>query len=90
MSNDSNLTNENDLPADARTALQAYRDMSNSKIAYFSLLQEIDDANKSSKEQEDKLAELLKVHDENVKAYHNAMHSIEDIKVRDEVIKHMM
>lgn len=85
-----NLTNENDLPAEAQTALQAYRDMSESKNAYFSLLQEIDSTNSSSKEQEDKLAELLKVHDENVQAYHHAMHAIEDIKVRDELIKHMM
>jgi len=81
---------ETELPPEAQAALDAYQQMTESKAHYFALLQEIDETDSSTPEQEAELAERLKVHDTNVKAYHNAMHAIEDIEIRNELIKRMM
>jgi len=68
------------LPADARAAWEAYLAMRESKQAYFSLLSEMDEkqqaGRQASREESDRLAELLQRHDTNVRAFNQAMAAI--------------
>ena len=81
------------LTEEARIAYQAFQDMSKSKQAYFSLLQDIDTKYKEggapSIAENLQLEKLLSVHDKNVIAFNTAMAAIEDIEARTALIKLM-
>ena len=82
-----------ELSDDARIAYQAFQDMSKSKQAYFSFLQEIDEKYKSggapSIAENLQLEKLLGEHDKNVAAFNTAMGAIEDPDSRMALIKLM-
>lgn len=81
------------LPDEVKTAYQAFQDMSKSKEAYFSLLQEIDTKYKSggapSIAENLQLEKLLAAHDKNVVAFNTAMAAVENKEARDTLIKLM-
>jgi hypothetical protein len=81
------------LTSEAKVAYQAYQDMSNSKYAYFTFLQEIDVKYKSggtaSIAENLQLEKLLGVHDINVIAFNTAMTAVEDVEARHALIKLM-
>jgi len=72
---------ETALPREAQQAWFAYRAMCESKRNYFTLLSDLEqkykDTDESPSEEESaRLSELLKYHDENVKAFNEAMSAI--------------
>lgn len=78
---------ENDLPAEVRAALEAYHQMGQSKQTYFSLLQELDekyrDGGAPSIAENLQLEKFLKVHDENVSAFNEAMQAVTEPAARE-------
>lgn len=82
-----------DLTEEARIAYQAFQDMSKSKQAYFSLLQDIDTKYKEggapSIAENLQLEKLLGVHDKNVVAFNTAMAAVEDVESRNALISLM-
>lgn len=89
MSDDINKLNG--LPAMAQPAYKAYLAMSESKEAYFSFMLELDQKYKQGGEatiaENLKLEQLLKAHDEQVKAFNKAM---ESFKSMDEATRHAL
>ena len=81
------------LSEEARIAYQAYQDMGESKRAYFSLLQEIDEKYKNggaaSDDETELLSRLLSEHDKNVVAFNTAMQAVVDVDARTALIKLM-
>ena len=81
------------LSEEAKVAYQAFQDMSQSKQAYFSLLQEIDGKYKNggapSANENQQLEELLRIHDKNVTAFNIAMSEVADQASRMALIKLM-
>ncbi len=77
---------ENVLSPEAELAWLAYQAMGETKKAYFGFLQELDqkyDKNQSPSIAENlKLEQLLKVHDEKVKAFNEAMAAVEEPSAR--------
>ena len=82
-----------ELSEEAKIAYQAFQDMSKSKQAYFTLLQEFDEKYKSggapSIAENLQLEKLLGEHDKNVAAFNTAMSVIEDPESRMALIKLM-
>jgi hypothetical protein len=68
---------EANLPAGARRAWRAYLAMCESKQAYFSLLSAMEEQYKTTgqptREEKERLAELLQQHDARVRAFNEAM-----------------
>ena len=83
----------NNLSELAQAALNAYHKMSDSKQAYFSVLQMIDekykDGGNATQQEEDELGELLLVHDKRVKEFNDAMEKVTDQDDRLALIKCM-
>ncbi len=81
------------LTKKAKTAYQAFQDMSISKEAYFHFLQDIDikykQGGSASIAENLQLEKLLGVHDKNVIAFNTAMTVVEDIEERHALIKMM-
>lgn len=81
------------LSAEALAALEAYKKMSESKHAYFSVLQEIDvkykDGGNASEEEEKKLGDLLLEHDKCVTTFNEEMEKVTDGDDRIALIKCM-
>lgn len=81
---------DNDLPKEAQAAWDAYREMSFSKAAYFSLLQELDQKYKEGGEptiaENLQLEKLLKAHDEKVIAFNEAMKNVVDPYAREKLL----
>ncbi len=81
------------LTDEARIALQAFQDMRKSKQAYFTFLQDIDTKYKSggaaSIAEKLQLEKLLSAHDTNVVAFNAAMQAVEDVDVKNALIKLM-
>ena len=81
------------MSEEARVAYQAFQDMSKSKQAYFSFLQEIDTKYQSggapSIAENLQLEKLLGEHDKNVTAFNTAMSVIDDPESRMTLIKLM-
>lgn len=87
--------NEDDfLPPEARSALEAYQAMSASKSQYFGLLQELDvkykDRGSPSVAENLKLEKLLQVHGEKVASFNNAMQAVTDKTTRELLLKRLM
>ncbi|MCG8380198.1 MAG: hypothetical protein MI865_12100 [Proteobacteria bacterium] len=82
-----------ELSEEAKVAYQAFVDMSKSKEAYFSYLQDIDtkykDGGGPSIAENLQLEKLLNEHDKNVLAFNTAMAAIEDADSRNALIKLM-
>ncbi len=82
-----------ELSVEAKIAYQAFQDMSKSKHAYFTFLQEIEVKYKSggapSIDENLQLEKLLSEHDKNVVAFNTAMAAVEDIDARNALIKLM-
>jgi transketolase len=82
-----------DLTVEAKIAYQAFKDMANSKQAYFVFLQDIDDKYKSggatSIAENLQLEKLLSIHDKNVVAFNTAMAAVKDVDARNALIKVM-
>ncbi len=80
-----------ELSEEAKVAYQAFVDMSKSKEAYFSYLQDIDtkykDGGGPSIAENLQLEKLLNKHDKNVLAFNTAMTAVEDIDSRNALIK---
>lgn len=80
-----------ELSEEAKVAYQAFVDMSKSKEAYFSYLQDIDtkykDGGGPSIAENLQLEKLLNEHDKNVLAFNTAMTAVEDIDSRNALIK---
>ena len=80
-----------DLPEDAQTAWDAYQAMGLSKQSHFGFLQELDQKYKEggspSIAENLHLEDLLKKHDEKVKAFNKAMRSIEGKEAREKILK---
>ncbi|MEE9551848.1 MAG: hypothetical protein V3V89_02280 [Gammaproteobacteria bacterium] len=72
-------------------AWEAYQAMGKSKAEYFTFLQDIDQKYKQNGsptiEENNRLEELLKVHDEKVSAFNDTMQSIEDTDARELLLK---
>lgn len=82
---------ETALPREAQQAWFAYRAMCESKRDYFTLLSELDqkynDTDGSASEEENaRLSELLGRHDENVKAFNEAMAAITEPAARQALL----
>ena len=81
------------LTKEAKTAYQAFQDMSISKKAYFHFLQDIDIKYKqggtASIAENLQLEKLLGVHDKNVIAFNTAMTVVKDTEERHALIKMM-
>jgi len=83
------MSKENDraLPKEAQTAWDAYRAMGSSKSVYFEFLQQLDkkykDGGSPAIAENLKLEGLLKIHDEKVSAFNEAMQAIEDKEARE-------
>ena len=81
------------LSKEAKIAYQAFQDMSKSKQAYFSFLQEIDSKYQSggapSIAENLQLEKLLGEHDKNVAAFNVAMSEVTDQESRIALIKLM-
>ncbi len=88
----SNSTNT-DLPKEAQNVWLSYQAMSESKKTYFSLLQELDMKYKKrgspTLAENQRLEELLKLHNENVAEFSNAMNAVEDKETRDALLQKM-
>ena len=82
------------LPAEAQTAWDAYQAMGESKTAYFGLLQDIDQKYRNggspSIAENLQLEKLLKVHDEKVMAFNEAMQGITDKTARELLLQRLM
>jgi hypothetical protein len=82
-----------ELSDEARIAYQAFQDMGESKQAYFTFLQEIDNKYKNggaaSIAENLQLEKLLGEHDKNVIAFNTAMAAVEDHDARMALIKLM-
>ncbi len=82
---------EKQLPPDVAVALSAYQSMGRSKSEYFGLLQELDmkykEGGSPTIAENLMLEKLLKVHDENVSAFNEAMQSITDKSDRELLIQ---
>ena len=78
---------DRELPKEAQTAWDAYREMGISKSVYFEFLQQLDEKYKDGGSpaiaENLKLEELLKIHDEKVTAFNIAMQEIEDKNTRE-------
>ncbi len=85
--------NLNNLSEQAQAALEAYKKMSESKRAYFSVLQAIDvkykDGGNATEEEEKKLGDLLLEHDKCVTAFNEKMEKVTDGDDRIALIKCM-
>ena len=81
------------LTVEAQVAFRAFQDMSKSKQAYFSLLQEIDikykNGGAASIAENLLLEKLLGEHDKNVVAFNTAMAAVEDFDAKTALIKLM-
>lgn len=87
------MSNSTDLPEEAQYAWLAYQAMSESKKTYFSLLQELDMKYKKrgspTLAENLRLEELLKLHNEKVAEFSNAMNTVEDKETRDVLLQMM-
>lgn len=81
------------LSTEAKAALVAYEHMSDSKQAYFSVLQRLDEkyknGGKASKEEEAELGALLLKHDQRVTEFNQAMEKVTGEDDRMALIKCM-
>ena len=87
--------NEDDtLPPEARSALEAYHAMSASKSEYFGLLQELDvkyrERGSPTVAENLKLEKLLQAHGEKVASFNNAMQAVTDKNTRELLLKKLM
>lgn len=77
----------NALPPAAQYAWEAYQAMANSKAAYFSLLQELDQKYRAggtpSIAENLQLEKLLAAHNEKVSAFNEAMQAVTDKEARE-------
>lgn len=82
------------LPAEAQLAWEAWQAMSESKAAYFGLLQDIDQKYRGggslSSAENLQLEKLLKAHDEKVIAFNEAMQGITDKTTRELLLQKLM
>ena len=89
------MSDEHDtsLPAEANEAWVAFRAMGETKQAYFTFLQELDqkyDSNEAPSIAENlKLEQLLKQHDEKVGAFNEAMAKVTDTSARQALLAKM-
>ena len=88
------MTEDETLPPDARSALDAYQAMSASKTEYFELLQQLDvkykERGSPTVAENLKLEKLLQTHGEKVAAFNNAMQSVTDKTARELLLKRLM
>ncbi len=79
------------LPEEAQAAWNAYQAMGKSKSEYFTFLQGIDQKYKQNGSpttaENSRLEELLKVHDEKVTAFNEAMSAVQDNDARELLLK---
>ena len=88
------MTEDDTLPPEARSALEAYHAMSASKSQYFGLLQELDvkykDRGSPSVAENLRLEKLLNAHGEKVASFNNAMQAVTDKTTRELLLKQLM
>jgi len=88
------MTEDESIPAEARTALVAYQAMSASKSEYFGLLQQLDlkykDRGSPTIAENLKLDKLLQAHGERVASFNNAMQAVTDKAARELLLKRLM
>ena len=76
------MTEDDPLPPEARSALEAYQAMSASKSEYFGLLQQLDvkykERGSPTIAENLKLEKLLQTHGERVASFNNAMQAVTD------------
>ena len=88
------MTEDETLPPDARSALDAYQAMSASKTEYFELLQQLDvkykERGSPTMAENLKLEKLLQAHGEKVAAFNNAMQSVTDKTAREVLLKKLI
>jgi hypothetical protein len=81
---------DTDLPVEAQSAWLAYQAMSESKKTYFSFLMELDQKYKhggtSTFAENIRLEKLLKLHNEKVFEFSNAMSAVEDKDARETLL----
>ena len=88
------MTEDESIPPEARTALEAYQAMSASKSEYFGLLQQLDlkykDRGSPTIAENLKLEKLLQAHGERVASFNNAMQAVTDKVTRELLLKRLM
>ena len=88
------MTEDDPLPPEARSALEAYQAMSASKSEYFGLLQQLDvkykERGSPTIAENLKLEKLLQTHGERVASFNNAMQAVTDKAVRELLLKRLM
>jgi hypothetical protein len=88
------MTEDDPLPPEARSALDAYQAMSASKSEYFGLLQQLDvkykERGSPTIAENLKLEKLLQTHGEKVASFNNAMQAVTDKTARELLLKKLM
>ena len=88
------MTEEESIPAEARSALEAYQAMSASKSEYFGLLQQLDlkykDRGSPTIAENLKLEKLLQAHGERVASFNQTMQAVTDKAARELLLKRLM
>jgi len=88
------MSDDDTLPPEARTALDAYQAMSASKAEYFGLLQQLDlkykERGSPTVAENLKLEKLLQAHGEKVASFNNAMQAVTDKATREVLLKRLM
>lgn len=86
------MANDADLPAGARPAWRAYREMCASKQAYFDLLSRLEESAASGPPtlaQQAQLARLLEQHDARVKDFNSALAGLTDPADREALLRRL-
>lgn len=82
------------LPQEAQFAWEAYQEMGSSKLAYFGLLQELDQKYRQggspSIAENLQLEKLLATHNEKVAAFNEAMQAVTDKQSRELLLNKLM
>jgi len=88
------MTEDDPLPPEARSALDAYHAMGASKSEYFGLLQQLDvkykERGSPSVAENLKLEKLLQAHGEKVASFNTAMQAVTDKTARELLLKRLM
>ena len=85
------MSEKDALPEEAQIAWDAYQAMGKSKTEYFTFLQDLDQKYKHNGSpniaENTRLEELLKLHDEKVTTFNEAMSAVQDNDARELLLK---